>query len=545
LARYNARALIHIKIMLKALIYCRVSTEEQAEQGYSLDAQEKLCRAFALNNGYSVAGIYRDEGRSGTSLDRPALKDLLAKCQDKQSISAVLVQETDRLARNTQDHLAIKTLLSKAEVKLISVNQPMLDDSPEGNMIDTIIASVNQFQSDLNSRKTKKGLQQKFDEGGWPSQAPPGYLNVSVGPNIEGIRAQKTVKIDPQRWNLVKEGFVLYLTGDYSADHVNDILYKKGLRSKKDKKFSHSVIISTLKNPFYAGIMQWNKQEKIGKYPPMITVSQHKKVLEIMNSNNNFACRRRKHDFLLRGFIFCDICGQRYVGEKHPAKNKEYYHCGSRRLHDNLGQNVEVSDLEKQIEEQFKHVQFSDEFIARVLEKLKNLYQHRNGEISGQTQILYNRKKAIEARRNVAEQKLLKGVLKDEAFTRLRDGFTISLDAIQSQIDELSEQRELQIDVIAEVIKLSRDIYKAYKIATPELRRHYIALFWEQFLVRDKEIIKAIPTKIIIALQKEQKVRLSSKWLPLSPLNLTLMDWQYMGMLKERLSNIKVLLKAA
>ena len=116
--------------MQKALIYCRVSTEEQAEQGYSLDAQEKLCKAFALNNGYSVAGIYRDEGKSGTSLDRPALKNLLAKCQDKQSISAVIVQETDRLARNTQDHLTLKTLLSKAEVKLISVNQPMLDDSP-------------------------------------------------------------------------------------------------------------------------------------------------------------------------------------------------------------------------------------------------------------------------------------------------------------------------------------------------------------------------------------------------------------------------------
>jgi len=531
--------------MQKALIYCRVSTEEQAEQGYSLDAQEKFCRAFALNNGYIVAGVYRDEGKSGTSLDRPALKDLLAKCQDKQSISAVIVQETDRLARNTQNHLTIKTLLSKAEVKLISVNQPMLDDSPEGKMIDTIIASVNQFQSDINSRKTRKGMQQKFDEGGWPSLAPPGYINVPMGESTNMRKAQKTIVIDPQRWNLIKEGFVLYLSGNYSADHVSDILYEKGLRAKSGKKFAHSVIVTILKNPFYAGIMRWNKQEKTGKYPPMITLAEHKKVLEIMNSNNNYACRRRKYNFLLRGFIFCDICGQRYVGEKHPTKNKEYYHCSSRRTHSNKGQNVEVSYLEQQIKEQFKHVQFSEKVIARALDKLQKLYQKQNGEIAGQTQILNNKKKAIEARRDIAEQKLLRGVLTDEDFKRLRDGFTMELDAIQTQIGELAEQRELKIDVIAEVIKLSRDIYKAYLTADPELRRHYIALFWERFIVRDKEIVKAIPTRLIAVMQKEGRVRLDSKWLPLSPLNLTLRDWQYMESLKDRLSNIKRLLAVA
>ncbi|MCI0706090.1 MAG: recombinase family protein [Ignavibacteriae bacterium] len=149
--------------MPNALVYCRVSTEEQAVKGFSLDVQEKLCRDFAGRNGYDPIGVYRDEGRSGTSLDRPALKDLLQRCQQQKDISAVIVQETDRLARNTKDHLTIRAVLQKANVKLISVAQPMLDDSPEGNMIDTILASVNQFQSDINSRKTKKSLQEKFD----------------------------------------------------------------------------------------------------------------------------------------------------------------------------------------------------------------------------------------------------------------------------------------------------------------------------------------------------------------------------------------------
>ena len=57
--------------MQKAVIYCRVSTEEQAQEGYSLDVQERFCRQYALNNGYDVFGVYRDEGKSGTKLDRP------------------------------------------------------------------------------------------------------------------------------------------------------------------------------------------------------------------------------------------------------------------------------------------------------------------------------------------------------------------------------------------------------------------------------------------------------------------------------------------
>ena len=96
--------------MPNALIYCRVSTQEQAEKGYSLDAQEKLCCNFAKNNGYKVVNIFRDEGRSGTNLNRPALKDALSKCQQDKSIKALIIQETDRLARNTKDHLTIKAL---------------------------------------------------------------------------------------------------------------------------------------------------------------------------------------------------------------------------------------------------------------------------------------------------------------------------------------------------------------------------------------------------------------------------------------------------
>ena len=90
--------------MKKAYIYARVSTEEQAEEGKSIETQEKLCRDWAKNNNYIILGIYKDEGKSATSLNRPGLQDLLSKCQEKTNESdSILVQDTDRLARNTFD----------------------------------------------------------------------------------------------------------------------------------------------------------------------------------------------------------------------------------------------------------------------------------------------------------------------------------------------------------------------------------------------------------------------------------------------------------
>jgi len=509
--------------MKKAVIYCRVSTEEQAKEGYSLDAQKKLCSRFAKGDGYRIAGIYRDEGKSATTLNRPALQDLLAKCQQDKSIDAVVVQETDRLARNTKDHLTIRAILKKAGVKLISVAQPMLDDSPEGNMIDTILASVNQFQSDINGRKTRKSLQEKFNKGWWPGWAPLGYLNK------KSRNDQKIVVKDPEKWHLVKKVFKMYLTGNYSVVEIVEKLHKKGLRSKTGVKVPYSIMTNILRNPFYAGVMRWNGQERIGKHKPMIIPEEHKQILTIMDVHNYHACRRRKHNFLLRGFVFCGICGQRYTADRHRAgKISDYYHCSTRSIkHSNKNQNVETVNLEKQVEEQFKNIQFSKEFINLTIEKVKKFYQEKKAENERQRRILLNKKMKTERKREVAEEKLIAGILVDEDFVRMRNRFRGELNLIQDEIDKLESKHDVDTDTAREALILARNVYKAYKKAPYEIKRLYLSFFWDKFLVRDRKIVKAKPTQLIEALMQERKIfaaelqggvkrdfRLTPNWLP-------------------------------
>jgi site-specific DNA recombinase len=525
--------------MLKSLIYCRVSTEEQAKEGYSLDAQEKYCRQFAKRNSFDVVGVYKDEGKSGTRLDRPALKDLLGKAQKDKSINAVIVQETDRLARNTKDHLTIKALLQKEEVKLISAAQPMLDDSPEGMMIDTIIASVNQFQSDINSRKTKKGLQEKFDSGWWPGWAPIGYKNKKKK------SGQGIIVPDPERWHLIKKAFKMYLSGNYSAFEIGEILYKKGLRSKTGKKMCNSIMLNTLRNPFYAGIMAWNGQTKQGKHKPMISLREHKSIIHIINTHNFHACRRRKHKFLLSGFIFCNICGGRYAGEKKLDKNISYYCCafngkrGKDKPHTNKGQSIKVETLEKMVEECFKNIQFNQMFIEFMNKKIRDIYNEKRKEMKYQKRPLLNQKQALEKKRDIAEEKLLENIISDEDFSRIRLKIEGKLNIIKNQLEELETKRTYDIDLIQEVLKLTRNIYQAYKAAPYELKRHYLELFWEKFIVQDRKIIEAIPAKLFQVLSTEREVLINDNWLPSPNLISIFEDEVYMTIIKEKVKVIK------
>ena len=177
--------------------------------------------------------------------------------------------------------------------------------------------------------------------------------------------------------------------------------------------------------------------------------------------------------------------------------------------------------------------------------------------------MLLNQQKAIEAKRDRAEEKLLAGILSDDAFVRLRARFTEQLQQIQEQIAALDSQRECDTDVVRQVLQLSQNIYEAYKKAPAALKRQYLGLFWDRFLVRDRQIVEAIPTQLFRVLIEgsDRNVRLLSSasepesvlsfsgkevitgpnWLPSSPLLITLADSAYLATLKERMTAIAAL----
>jgi site-specific DNA recombinase len=443
-------------------------------------------------------GTYTDPGTSATNMNRPGLQDMLIRIQEDKSIGAVYVQDTDRLARNAGDHLTIKALLRKNNVELISVSQPGLENTPEGNFMDLVIAGVNQLQSQITSRKTLKSMEQKYKDGWWPTRAPMGYIN-SGTPDDEKLRIITT---DPIRGPLIAECFKLYSTGDYSLIEIRDLLYKKGLVSSVGKRVAMSKMFMMMKSPFYYGAMPWRGMIDMGKHEAIITKDLFDKCQQVLAENNHYACRRHKHNFLLRGFVFCNKCGQRYTAEFHPLKKKAYYHCNrssdQKKCNDKY---VEVFDLENQIVEKFKGLQFSEDFINQVVNKMRSIYEEKKADVGNQKKQFMTSKVNFERKLEIAEEKLINGIIDDAAFTKIKMRYREQIDGIEDEIHKVEQTRNLKIDVIQDVLALMRNIGQTYEKAPTDLKRLYLGLFWDQFKAEDKFIVEATKSPIVRGLE--------------------------------------------
>ncbi len=502
--------------MLNALIYTRVSTDDQAkEERHSLATQKRLCkRAISESGEYKLAedGVFSDPGRSATNMKRPGLQNMLVRVEEDKTIRAIFVQDTDRIARNLMDHVTIKYTLEKNKVKLISVSQPSINNSPEGNFTDSVIAAVNQLQSQITARKTFKSLEEKFNDGWWPTLAPIGYKNDGMPENEK----KRIIVLDKERAPYIKMAYKMYSTGDYSIAEIREKLYKKGFVTAAGKMISLSKMARILNNHFYYGEMRWQDLIGPGKHEPLISKELFDKCQRVSVSHRNRGCRRRKHNFILRGFLYCMSCGRRFTAEHHPKKNKSYYHCTrntgtAARCNDKY---VEVKNLERQVEEKFKDIQFTKAFIEKVINKVRVIHEEQKGNVNDQKKTLKITRENLEKKLSVAEDKLFSGVISDEVFTRTKNRYENLIENLNDEESKLNRSRSLNFDVIQNVLELIRNMGKSYKKASPELKRLYLNLFWEHFKVQDKKIVEAQSTPIVIALQQLSSIRFNTKQKP-------------------------------
>ena len=498
--------------MNQGIIYARVSTEEQAKEGQSIQTQVKLCRQYAQENNIHIINVFKDEGKSGTNTNRPALQAMLEQVIDKPSITHVLVLDTDRLARNTLDHLSIKSLLKKHDVQLISISQPMIDDSPEGNFIDTILASANALQSQITGRKTSKVMEQKAKAGWHPGVAAIGYQN-STNPSPTSNLDKRIITPHPSSAPLIKKMFKLYSTGNLNLNRLTQKMAQLNLKNKQNRSPSKSNIHHCLCNPIYYGQLRWKGKLHQGKHEPLVSKTLWDTCQTVMHQHNQHASRTRKHSYLLRGYLYCQDCQSRYWAGPHKGRNgiHHYYFCKKCRK----GTYTDVKDLEKQVAKWFSKFQVSDKYIQGLKDTIKKVLSELRDSQGEERQLLTNQRTALETKMQTIEDKLIDDTLTKKQFHRIYDRLEKQLQEINLSLNTTYDEYVKKFKGLQEIISMTKNLRNTYLDADPALKRHYLNLFFDKIFIKDHKIHSAIPSKSIKAYIKNGliTVRVRKAWL--------------------------------
>lgn len=307
----------HKNTLKKAVIYCRVSTKEQVDDGNSLSTQEKICREYALKQGFEVDTIFIEKGESAKTVDRTELQHLLKYCSfRKNGISAIIVYKIDRLSRSTADYHEIRILLKRYGIQIYSTTE-FFEDTPAGRFMENIIANVAQFDNDVRTERSMGGMRDAMREGRYVWMAPIGYTNVKVG--------GKTTIVKDHNATIVKRLFEEIAKNQYPIESIRHKMFREGLYNKSGKPLARSYFYTMLKNELYCGwIIKFGERHK-GLFDPIVTQELFDQVQSVIKNRTRKSCHYLvKHpDFPLKRFIY-HTNGSKLTGCWSKGKYKKY-----------------------------------------------------------------------------------------------------------------------------------------------------------------------------------------------------------------------------
>jgi len=246
---------------MRAAIYSRVSTEDQAKEGFSIAAQLKRLNAYCKARGWSVAGEYIDDGHSGREVKRPAYQRMMG---DKDMWDVLVVLKMDRIHRNSRNFAVMMDNLRDWGKEFNSMQESFDTTTAIGRFVMDTIQRIAQLESEQIGERVKMGMTQKAKKG-------IGYLGFGEPYGYEYLDKKLLIKEDESA--VVREIFTTYLVGASIQDIVDGLNYRN-IPAKKGGSWTKEAISNILKNPLYCGYVRWDGIMRKGQHVPVVTVDQ-------------------------------------------------------------------------------------------------------------------------------------------------------------------------------------------------------------------------------------------------------------------------------
>ena len=356
----------------KAVIYARVSSKEQEETGYSLEAQEKLLKDYADQKGLELVKVYKvTESASGKQIRKMFIE--MIQFVTKKNINVILCEKIDRLTRNLKDAATASDWIVEAEDREIHFVKENFVVSKHTraheNFVWDMKVAMARFYTNNLSEEVKKGQKEKTSQGWLPTKPPLGYKTI-------GEKGHKIHVIDEKVAPYIKEMFTLYATGNYSTPSLGKKMYELGFRSRAGGRVVKSKIHKLLGDPFYYGKFVWKGKEYDGKHEPIVSKDLFEQVRAKMNRPS--APYHNKHFKELRGKVVCGNCQKTVTWER----QKGHWYGACKQCKAQLAEDKQYIRQEHLEAELMRHLASVAPKDGRVLEVLKKALKESHSEES-------------------------------------------------------------------------------------------------------------------------------------------------------------------
>ncbi|MEI7482462.1 MAG: recombinase family protein [Elusimicrobiota bacterium] len=500
---------------MKTALYLRVSTEDQAKEGYSLEVQRETLEAYAKREGHEVYKVYSDDGISGYTSDRrPALAALLADAKSGK-FELVLVSKLDRFSRNLRDLLNLVDELCSYGVGFKSAGEPFDTTTSAGKLMFQQLGSFAEFERNRIAERVFPGMIKGAMQGKWLGSrfAPYGYIY---------NKSAKLLEVAESEAEVVRQIFALYLEGK-STWAIAGILSKKGVKNRKGNHLGSKTIGDILKNPIYIGKIVWNthhydKTKKTPKgyksvknSPDKIITAQgkHKAIIgdEVFAQAQKLRAERRIYlrkarpgDYLLSGLLFCGKCNHKYIGassiSNHRTKaTKKWYRCSSRNngylsCHNN---SVKADDLEPQLAEAIDTLLKIDKIGSRWPNMIGPAIRLPEEDKKAENEVKADLKSFLDRQGKLTDL-FLDGFITKEVFEAKNV-------LLMEQIEELKKfaalydlrqiDREKSADYLARAHEYVSDVEPRQKVLSPTEQKRLLNLVFRNIKISDKKFRNA------------------------------------------------------
>ena len=356
-------------------LYIRVSTEDQAREGFSLPEQEKRLMAMCEYKGYEVYDVYEERGISAkTGNYRPEFERLLQDVRDKK-VNTIVVLKLDRLTRSFSDWEKILTFLEENDAYLDCANDEINTTNANGKMISRILTSVSQQEIERTSERTKIGLAGAIKVGHIPHMAPLGYKHEDKKLVIDYATKDVAIRI----FNMYHDGL--------SYKKISNILNEEKVLDKTN--WRDSTILNILENPIYKGDFIHGRRTKKPTYyfdvvEPLVS-KEYWEECQIQQKKNSRSFQRTL-TYLFMQKLKCPKCKRILGGKATTKKNGNsyyYYYCHDCKI------SFKESEIEKTIDEYMDSIVEYDSivnqyFLPMIKQKVENPKEELEKELKSQ-----------------------------------------------------------------------------------------------------------------------------------------------------------------